>query len=234
MMPITKTEPNPVFDDVDKWVGDALRRPDSFAMFDDDPKMFVTWSLGPVIEHRDSDSIQRANAIALKKALEEDPELKGWRIIGCSHWAVGHVDHLAFQVLTKMTKEEMDLVAEHKTPATGHMVLSRPGFKLTRIALFVKQWFDNLEEYPIADEDELGKLELEESLETIQQQASSCLRGTELALQDNLPDDWFMKVFAILDRQGAISHSSGGAWAEEDKLLEALKKLKYTKPENGP
>jgi hypothetical protein len=215
-MTAEKTAPTPAFDDIDTWVKDALARPDSFLMWNDDPRMFVTWSLGPVIETRDSDSIQRSNAIALKKELEE---YSGWEIHGCSHWAVGHVDHLSFKVLCKAKPDD-----------TEYLVPSRPGYKLTKIARFIKKWFDDLEEFPIADEDALSNLELEESLEAIEKQSPDCLHGTDLQIKDKLPEDWVNQVFRKLDRQGGISHSGGGAWADEDKLIIILKELDFVQP----
>lgn len=223
-MSTTLAEPIPVFEDIDKWVADALTPPDSFAMFEDDPNLFHTWSLGPVFKHRDSDSIQRANAISLMKVLEADPALVGWRVTRCHHWAVGHVEHLTFRVLCKMKSRDDKQWA----------VPSRPGYKLTRIARFVKLWFDDLAEYPIADEDELSRIEYEDAITTIESQASSCLSGTELELIDNLPDTWLNSIFEILSSDGSIDHSSDGAWVNEDKLLAALKTLKLVRPEGGP
>ena len=214
----TATKLSPVFEDIDKWVKDALARPDSFAMHEGDARMFVTWSLGPVVKHRDSDSIQRANYNALIKALEEDKTLTGWEITGCSHWAVGHVDHLSFRVTCLA-----------KPGDTEYLIPSKPKFKLTRIALFVKQWFDNLSEYPVADEEELSMIEHEDAIETITSQAPSCLRGTETKLKDDLPEDWVSHVHRILDRAGKIDHSSSGAWADEDALRAALEKLDFVK-----
>lgn len=197
-------------------------------MHDSDPKWFTTWSLGPVFRHRDSDNIQEANANSLLRYLESDPGLReDWEIVGCSHWAVGHVDHLAFKVLTEMSAEEKALAAEHKDSPTEYFVPSYPGYKLTRIARVLTAWFDGLEQYPVADDSELSRIEYEASLEAIRDQAPP--RGREL--KDDLPDDWVESVYSKLWRTGAIDTSGQGAWCDEDELAKVLDELKFLKPE---
>jgi hypothetical protein len=117
----------------------ALRQPDNFGWFGDND-MFVTWALGPVIEHRDSDVLDRANAKALRNYLAEFPEIEGdWKITSCNHWAVGHVDHLSYRVVDGDGKP-------------------------TRIARIVKAWFEYLRDvHPVADEDLLSETENEEA-----------------------------------------------------------------------
>lgn len=129
-------------DEPGEWLTKAMKRPDNFGYFGDDKDtMFVTWALGPVIEHRDSDVLDRSNAAALRKFLASDESLADdWRITNCSHWAVGHVDHLSFRALED----------DKKTP--------------TRIARILCAWFEYLrEQYPIADEDLHSEMETEEA-----------------------------------------------------------------------
>jgi hypothetical protein len=219
-----RLDATPVFENgVDAWVDDALRRPDSFILWHDDPKMFTTWSMGPVIETRDSDTITRSNAKALIEYLESDPSLSGWEVKGCSHWAVGHVDHLSFQVLEKIGKA--------LPKSTAYIVTSRPGFKLTRIARVVKKWFDDLAEYPVADEESLGELELEEGIAEVENCVSSALRGTGFELKDKLPEGWVCDVHRILDRDGNVYAGGGGMCVNEEALFEALKTLDCVQPE---
>ena len=119
----------------------ALRKPSNFGWFgDDDDDMFVTWSLGPVIEHRDSDVLDRANAEALRRYLAEFPELADdWKITSCNHWAVGHVDHISYRVVDGDGKP-------------------------TRIARILKAWFAYLSDvYPVADEDLYTEMEDQEA-----------------------------------------------------------------------
>jgi len=218
-----RLDASPCFTDIDKWVTEILKEPDSFAMHDGDPKWFTTWSLGPVFRHRDSDNIQEANANALLKYLNSDPSLSNdWEITGCSHWAVGHVDHLSFKVIEKVGK------AVPKSTSLVYQLSNRPGYQLTRIARIIKKWFDDLAEYPVADDEELSRIELEASLETIQNQSPP--RGRDF--NDDLPADWFNQVYGKMSRDGSISVEGQGAWADEDKLEETLDSLGFLKPKD--
>jgi hypothetical protein len=126
----------------EKEITDALQRPRDFGYFNDvDDGMFVTWSLGPIIETRDSDCLERCNAEALRRYLATMPELADdWRITPCSHWAVGHVDHLSYRVI-------------------------KDG-KASKMARIVKAWFHYLDKvHPVADEDLLTEMEHEEAQE---------------------------------------------------------------------
>lgn len=220
-----RLDASPSFTDVDKWVDEALKEPDSFAMHDRDPKWFVTWSLGPVYKHRDSDNIGEANANALIKHLESDPSLSNdWDVIGCSHWAVGHVDHLAFKVIEKVGKA---VPKSTELPYT-YMLKSRPGYRLARIARVLKQWFDNLEEYPVADDEELSRIEFEASLDAIQSQSPP--RGRDFI--DKLPEDWVSQVYGVMSHDGMISTEGQGAWADEEQLEQTLDSLGFLQPKD--
>lgn len=166
-----KEPPDLTPDEIDK----ALARPDSFGYFggkDDEAdgvRMFDTWALGPVIEHRDSGLLDKSNAAVLKRELEKRPEWEDdWRITPCNHWAVGWVDHLSYRVIES---EEYPTV--------------------TPIARFLKEWFRYLrEEYPIADEDHWSMLEMEATGEWLSQEGPR----EASALGFKLPDDWYGRV----------------------------------------
>ncbi len=143
-------------EDAKVWTAAAMRRPDSFAYFGDDKdKMFHTWALGPIIEHRDSDALQRSNAEALRRFLASDPSLNDdYRLTESSHWAVGHVTHLSFRAYYETEKG--------KVP--------------TRIARILAAWFEYLEkQHPVADEDLQSEMEDEEA----QQVWTNCYSNEE-------------------------------------------------------
>lgn len=119
-------------------IADALAMPSDFGYRGDNEELFETWSLGPIIETRDSDLLTRANRVALMRYLESDPSLADdYSIVGASHWACGWVDHLSFRVLDSEGKQ-------------------------TRIARVLAQWFDGLRDYPVADESLWSEMEFEE------------------------------------------------------------------------
>jgi hypothetical protein len=118
----------------------ALARVPDFGYSGELP-LFDTWSLGPTIEHRESDVLDRSNAKALREYLATLPELTDdWEITDCNHWAVGWVKHLSYRVVD----------------ADG---------KPSRMAGIVKAWFAALRDYPIADENLYSEMEDEEAQE---------------------------------------------------------------------
>ncbi len=123
-----------------KWIRDALQRPGSFGLWSEHPHyadMFVTWALGPVIETRDSDTLERCNARALREYLAKDRTLaKDWCETEAGHWAVGHVTHLSFRVIDRRGNP-------------------------TRIARVLREWFDALSDYPVANESLYSEMETE-------------------------------------------------------------------------
>lgn len=184
-------------------VQQALQRPSDFGYFGGDPAMFDTWSLGPVIRHRDSGLLDQSNAEALEAHLKSDASLDAdWRISGCSHWAVGWVDHLSFRVVED----------DRATP--------------TRIARVLKAWFDALDDYPVADEDDYSKREYEALLENFER----ALDWSNLTLNAKGQEiDW---VSAFMDWAGETGHEccienidDQGAYPCDGHLEEGLRTL---------
>lgn len=113
-----------------KEIIDVLQRPSHFAYYGGNKEMFVTWSLGPIIRHRDSDILQQSNADALERMLRDDRSLDDdWSVERLSHFAVGWIERLSFRAID-----------EHGQP--------------TRIFKLLLGWHDMLEEHPVADEDD--------------------------------------------------------------------------------
>lgn len=78
-----------------------LLRPDDFIYSGTNDQMFVTWTIGPIIDHRDADSSKtsgwkrRVETLKTKFVENED-----FRVERFSHWLVGWVEHLTYRVLT--------------------------------------------------------------------------------------------------------------------------------------
>lgn len=183
-----------------------LARPKDFGYFGDNEEMFETWTLGPVIEHRDSGFIDRSNAEALRRFLAKDETLADdYTIAEANHWAVGHCTHLSYRVVD----------------ADGAP---------SRIARIIKAWFAALADYPIADEDLHYEMECEASWEWIKQD------GPRVAsrLGYVLPADWQCKVdqWWSEHRCGALeSRDDQGASPDEDDYEAAFEALGFVKEE---
>jgi len=182
-------------DDIHK----ALKRPESFGYSGYNKEMFETWALGPVIRTRDSGLLEQSNADALEDYLQSDPSLEDeWEITGANHWAVGWVDHLSFRVID-----------ENGEP--------------TRISRVIKKWFEDLDGYPIADEEDYSRRELEATVENIEQVGMSMV-------SDDATETWPYDVYSWLSNNYPSeieSREDQGGYPSDDSVKEALEDLGY-------
>jgi hypothetical protein len=183
---------------------EAVKMPEDFAYFGDLP-IGDTWSLGPVILTRDSDLLTESNAQALKNSLEEIPEFEGeYAIESMNHWAVGWTEHLCFHVF------EYD----------GDLMVPTEIFK------WIKKWFEALEDYPVADEEDWSRREVEATLENITNEGIHLVR--------ECTEGWESKVYSWLwdnDQYSVESHDGGGGYPSDSAIRKALKALNMLDPE---
>jgi hypothetical protein len=172
----------------------ALQYPADFGYRGNNPDLFNTWTLGPIIESRDSEIVTVSNAACLKASLAAAfPVDEEWNIVGCSHWAVGWVDHLSFRLV------ESDGV----TP--------------TPIALWIKCFFDMIEEYPIADENDFSEREEVFARESI----TDTLRGK---IRDELDSqECADKVLDVMHENGDDLPREN--YSQDDRILEIAAEL---------
>lgn len=179
----------------------ALERPSDFGYFGGRKEMFKTWSLGPIIQHRDSDILSQSNTAVLQKMLESECDSEEWEILSCNHWAVGWVEHISFKVINEDGK-----------PTTTFIKLM--------------EFFKKLEDYPVADEMDYSNREYEAKLESIRYNFPS-----DLEVIGELPEDWESEVFSWLwdNDQKALDDNDG--YIPEDAIREALLDLEFAKEE---
>ncbi len=186
-----------------EWKAEALQAPSDFGYYGDREEMFETWTLGPVIETRDSEIREKANASAIKKMLKADPSLeKDWEITSCKHWAVGWVEQISFRVV-----DEED--------------------KLTRISRIIKGIFDSLEENPVIDDGLYSEMEFEDTLSNIRNHWPG-----SSSLKDDVPEDWPTQMYswwsdaedyeAIDDPDGR-----GGGYPSKEQFEECARALGF-------
>lgn len=155
------------------------------------------WCVGPVILTRDSGLLAQANAISLKDHLKATPGIHGsWEIHTFNHWAVGWVEHLSFKVLKK-----------------------GPGKKTTKIYGVIKDWFDGLSDYPVADDELLSRLEYEAGLAAIEGEGSRYLK-------DGADEAWVELVYRWLSDHCAREledHDGNGPYPSREAVQEAMR-----------
>lgn len=189
----------------------VLERPRNFGWFGDD-RMFRTWTLGPVIEHRDSGILDRSNARVLLRELRRAVdagviETDSWEVVSCNHWAVGYVEHLTYRVLDD----------------EGNA---------TRVSKWIDSWFGYLrEQYPVADESDYSELETEETAKNVRQAAELHARRLEVDLPG---EEWLGSLLDWIqeNHESDLENTSDqGGYPSEDVLDEAFEALGWYKPE---
>lgn len=221
-------------------IREALRLPDSFDCSDE--RIGVTWALGPTLTSRDSGFAAKANAKALLKYLGGHPEVEwDWDVMRASHWGCGWVEQIIFKVFEEnpeiddlereigKAKEILDLCRE-SGEVDGHHVrekineleerlesLKGP----SRIFELLMDWQEQLEEFPVADEE----LYYEERKEA----ALNYISGAHgVRVKTEAPATWEEEVFEKLDGDGKIQDEpSGDLYITSDEINDALKELGY-------
>jgi len=188
-------------EEIEQWKKDALARPPSFA-YRGDKDMFVTWSMGPVLETRDSGIRDKANSKCIKEMLAEDPSLDDdWEVACCGHWLSGWIEQLSFRVL-------------------------EDDGSLTRMSRVIKGIYDGLSEHPVLDDSLYSEMEYDDTLSNIENHWSAA------KLKDELPDDWPSKMYGWWhgnDDYDAIDDPDGrsGGCPNEDQFEECARALGF-------
>lgn len=191
-------------DKVQAYCKKLLERPSDFG-YHGDLDMFKTWSLGPVIEHRDSTLIDQSNAHEIKRIFEQaDPNGKDWTITNCDHWAVGWVDHLSMQVYKKVLHTYVP----------------------TKILLVWQDIENSLENYPLLNEDDYSEREYNATLDNIEEAAGYYARQHDI----DLPDDYSSTLYSWFSDclPSAIESSDDtGGYPSDDELEQAFNALDW-------
>lgn len=162
------------------------------------------WSLGPCIRTRDSTLLESSNADVLLRELKKSsvPEDQ-WEVHSLGHWAVGWVEHLSFRVFT-----------EAMTP--------------TECALFLIEWGEKLDRYPIADEDDYNDKETDATLDNIREAGRRFVKK-------GVPEDWPDAVyswFADHNDRAIENRDDQGGYPNDDEIRAALDALGFLDKED--
>ena len=150
--------------------------------------------------HRDSGLLDQSNASVIRKALKAFTETDNPDVVfeSHSHFLVGHIDGFSIRV-----------------------------FKRGRITKAFRKYHELAEQmdcYPILDEDDYSRREYEATYENIPLAAGSLQHEYEL------PEDWHSEVFSWLSENNESSLESRddqGGWPSEEELKAAFTALGY-------
>lgn len=155
-----------------------------------------TWAI-TFSKNRDSGLIDQSNYDAIKADLEKrfPKDVSDERF---SHFAVGWVDHLLVRMLDK-------------------------NGKVTKAGKAALEWQERMDDYPVADDEDYSRRELEATLDNIK-------------FEGSLDEGTAQKVYDWLSEHNARSlenRDDKGGYPSEDEIEEALKGLGLMEPEEG-
>lgn len=181
-----------------------LDRPSDFGYFGN-LDMFKTWSLGPIIEHRDSTLIDQSNASEIKKIFESHSEHESdWAITSYNHWAVGWVDHLSLRVYKRVL----------------HTLVP------CKVLSVWQDIEDRLADYPLLNEDDYSEREYNATLENIENAADYYAGQHDV----DLPEDYASTLFSWFwdNIQSAVENTDDtGGYPSAEELAEAFTALNW-------
>jgi hypothetical protein len=152
------------------------------------------------LDHRDSGLLNQSNAGAIRKALEPFGEDQV-QFQEFSHWAVGWINAVAIRVFKPGSDELTDAFQE------------------------LQKLVEQLEDYPILDEQDYSEREYEATLENIRFIGEFCRR-----VRPDAGDDWPHRVYEWLSENDpdALENTDdqGGGW-DEERVGQALAALGF-------
>jgi hypothetical protein len=174
---------------IEEMVKEALSKPEDFAWFGD-AKYFVTWGLcGPTLVENSGDTLNQSNFEVIRDDLKERfPE--DVEEIPQNHWAVGPITQLGIRVLDD----------DGETTECFKALL---------------EWRENLEAYPVADDEHYSELEAKELSGYIDDVTGLALKEDE-ELRDDLPDNWIGLMQEKLFDEHSVSRVED---ISDDKIL---------------
>ena len=188
----------------------ALEKPSDFGWWGFD-EMFVTWGWAGIDKHNSSDLLQVSNFdVITKDMMLHFPD--DVRIVGVSHWAVGHADRLTVRILNN----ESDGIVEDNIAESFKAIV---------------QWLAALEDYPVADESAYSDLCYEEAIAAIRNNMNDMIRHEN----DSAEETAGMIAQEMMDNEHIFGYldmfDPEGVYIEESQVTLAAFRLKLIDPD---
>ena len=197
---IIKTE------NIEELAKQALTKPQDFGYWGNED-MFETWGFTGHDKSRDSRTIERSNFKVITNDLTERFP-NDFAIEGFSHWAVGHVDRLVCRILID---KDSGCVESNITNAFKEAIV----------------WYEKLDDYPIADEDDWYEENFKECIDTIENMADYLL-----LVIDRTEEDWAHNIYhQICQTMNVDFDPEFEQYPTDDQILEAALKANLCNPE---
>jgi len=175
---------------------DGLEKPNDFGYWGSDDT-FITWGFCGIDKNRDSKILELSNfEVITRNLMLKFPD--DFRIEGYSHWAVGHVDRLVVRIL----KQDGPINEENITDAF-------------RAAM---EWKDELEDYPVADDDHYSEMLYQDALEVIRYSPNEILN---MIRKD--AEDWEDLIYQYLSYYEELRiDSDAEIYPEDDQIVAGI------------
>jgi len=179
----------------------AIKRPEDFGYWGSDD-MFKTWGFTGHDKSRDANILERSNfKIISQDLMSKYPE--DCRIESYSHWLVGNVERLVCRILLD---EDKGIVENNITDV----------FKLAM------RWQDDLNDYPIADENDWSDECYKECIETLEGMGDYLLK-----MIDTSNKDWAENVhFYLMQEMNVEFDPDADMYPSDDQIRLAVYSLK--------
>lgn len=186
-----------------KCAKDALEKPSDFGYWGSND-MFKTWGFCGIDKNRDSDLLEISNFDYITKSLiSKFPN--DFRIETYNHWLVGSVDRLVCRVL----KQELPFKDEIKDE------------DITTCFYAAMEWLDNLNDYPVADEDLYSDMQFERAIAEIIEWDKD---NPGVIYKDNLNiENWAERIWYELGNDGYSFEDN--YYPSDEAIYKAIYKL---------
>lgn len=176
---------------------DGLEKPEDFGYWGN-KDTFVTWGFCGIDQNRDSKLLDRCNFNVITENLEI--RFPGeTRIEGFGHWAVGHVDRLVVKILKD---ESLGIVEEN----------------ITDVFKAAMEWKDELQDYPVADEEEYASLLFDEAINYIEETSVKNMIDTD-------QPHWSEDIYSELLNMDIHIDLDADIYPDDQEILEAAYNL---------
>lgn len=188
-------------------ITELCKHPRDYGYSSDNADLFVTWTLGPILETRDSTLLTQSNSAEIQKRFKNLLDHERAEINHTGHFGYGWCDHLSFPVV------EYTNVLHTRVPRES------AAYRLWQ------QIQDDLNDYPILNEIDYGEREVEATLENIE----SAMWSHKHKI---LPPDYIDLLYAwFMDNDYAAIESCDdrGGYPDDDQLARAFAALGWIK-----
>ena len=175
---------------------DGLEKPNDFGYSGSDDT-FITWGFCGIDKNRDSKILESSNfEVITRNLMRRFPD--DFRIEGYKHWAVGHVDRLVVRIL----KQDGPINEENITDAF-------------RAAM---EWKDELDDYPVADDDHYSEMIYKDAIEVIRYSPNKIL---DMINKD--ATDWEDLIYQYLSYYEELQiDSDAEVYPEDEQIIAAI------------